>query len=319
MPTEMAQNALSSLSGNIEKAVIKIADDRLKDGQLVKQNAVKAQGGATSNTASLEANTKLVRLAARKAAETTAKLAKSIMSKLQQLHGDAAASMPEYQAAKKDLESANAIINGDAGAPEYDKVYVVQFNPSSLSLSSYAADSEVEIQDYQKNGNGITKGAVALHVELSVQLIFDRVVPTEAFTEDFLNYSPSAIVKRAGNAIIGAIAGEGGEVNSVQTQIEGFMAAMRNERTRRICFEWGKLSYAGVLRNVSGAYTMFDRYGKPVRGTVTLKLYLRDKNVSPTDMGYWESAYNKAFSSSNGIIGTTRPGQALGSVLGGLY
>lgn len=317
MASDIGANALSTLTGNVEKAVIRIADDRLRSDQLEKQKAVKANGGATSNSiTSIKANDKLPRLDAKKMAKDTMSKSAKLMAKLKNTLGEAAASNPQYQAAKSAYDNAAAIVGAQDSTPEYDKSFTVQFNPSTLTLSSFAADSDVEIQDFQKNGSGISKGGVELHVELSVQLIFDQMVLSKAFTSDLLNYSYSGLIKNVGGAVARSVSGA---PNSVQTNVEGFMAALRNERTRRIVFEWGRMKYAGILRNVNANYTMFDRLGCPVRAVVGMKLYLRDQGVTPTDQGYWEEAYNKAFGSAKGIITTKRAGQAVGSLIGGLY
>ncbi len=318
MASNIGANALATLTGNVEKAVIRIADDRLRSDQLKKQQAVRANGGATSNSiSSIKDTDKLARLAAKETAQKAMKLSGAIMTKLENSLGkEAAAASPQYQQAKRDYENAKKLVSGDEGAPEYDKTFIVQFNPSTLTLSSFAADSDVEIQDFQKEGGGISKGSVELHVELSVQLVFDQMKLRQSFTEDTLNYSYSALARNLGGMAVDAIQAN---PNSVQTNVEGFMAALRNERTRRICFEWGKMKYQGILRNVNANYTMFDRYGKPVRATVGLKLYLRDQTVTPSDQGYWEEAYNRAFGSATGIITTQRTGQKVGALVGGLY
>ena len=305
----ITDNLMATLTGNIEKAIIRIADDR-SPKELVKRAAVQANGTAASKNYSGD---KMDNLQANKA--NKARL-RSIRDQKANLKADSAA----YKALEEEEKALKEALAADSGNPVYDKWFEVQFNPSTLTLSSYAADDDVEIQDFKSGGGQISRGSVDLHVELSVQLIFDRMVNASCFSEDVLNYSPSGLVKNIGGAIARGVEGKSaGKPNSVQVMVEGLTAALRNEDTRRICFEWGKMSYAGILKTVNANYTMFDRQGRPVRAVVGLKLYLRDSSVTPTDQGYWEEAYEEAFGDNNGLITTKRAGQAAGSLLGGLF
>ena len=306
---DIVSNLTSTLTGNIEKAVIRIADDRAPT-QLVKRAAVQANGTAASKNYT---NDKMNNLATNKANKARLKAIHTQMANLKQ---DSAS----YKALAEEEKSLKQALAADSGNPVYDKSFEVQFNPSTLTLSSYAADDDVEIQDFRTGGGQISRGAVDLHVELGVQLIFDRMVNASAFSEDVLNYSYSGLAKNIGGAISRATEEKTvGQPNSVQVMVEGLTAALRDENTRRVCFEWGKMSYSGILKNVNANYTMFDREGRPVRAVVTLKLYLRDSSVTPTDQGYWEEAYEAAFGDNNGLITTKRAGQAAGSLIGGLF
>ncbi len=310
----LTDNLVSTLTGRIEKAVIRIADDR-KPKEIVVQAAVNAKGTAAG--AKYSANAKMNSL---KSVEMNKQRQKLVSEQMAQME---AAGQADTDAYKSLLAESRALADAEraaAGAPVYDKSFDVQFNPSTLTLTSYVADEDAEVQDYKHGKGQMTRGAGQIHVELGVQLIFDRLVNAAAFSEDVLNYSPSGLIKNLGGMAMRAIeAKTAGEPNSVQVMVEGLTAALRNERTRRICFEWGKMSYSGILKSINANYTMFDREGRPVRAVVSMKIYLRDQTVTPTDQGYWEQAFKKAFKKSGELTTTKSAGQAVGSLLGGLY
>ena len=303
-------NLTSTLTGNIEKAIIRIADDRMP-GKLVKRAAVAANGAGGGAIKDFSAPSKLNSLERYSSMQARSK---SLGKQMEGLRSDTAS----FNALAEEQKLLGDAMKADEANPVFDKAFVVQFNPSSLTLTSYASDDDVEIQDYGADKGQIKRGKVELHIDLGVQLIFDRLVNSQAFTEDLLNYSPSDLLKKGVEAGARNLTDryEGADL-SVQVMVEGFTAALRNERTRRICFEWGSLRYTGVLRNVNANYTMFDRQGRPVRATCSLKLYLRDYNITASDQGYWEYAYDRAFR-GDGLITTKRAGQAVGSFLGGL-
>ena len=192
------------------------------------------------------------------------------------------------------LPSVPGIFNSDG----YNREMTVQFNPSSLSIRSVGGDDDVQITNYTQDANGVSRGAVGLYVEFSVKLIFDQISNTAAFAQDMLTVSSSRAISSVTGAIGDALFG--GSQQSVQMIVESFIAAMRNESTRFICFEWGEFMYEGMLSRVNTAYKMFDINGNPIRAEVELVIYLVDQEVmSNKYTEYWYDAYYNAFIAGN--------------------
>ena len=265
------------LLGTVEKAIIRIADERPKEGENVNPRDCPAAGGGSGGggygfdpgmdvSANLDAANQL-------------------------------ASMPGP------VGEAGAMLSQDLqGTANYDKEFKVQFNPSSLHISGYVENESLNMDFSKKNKSDELKATgMELQLHMNVQLIFDQVSPRLAFNEDMTNISPSSIIKSAAAEIAGLIYSKNRRNNSVQTEVEGFLAATQSSRTKKIQFAWGEMAYSGILRNVNAKYTMFDMLGRPVRATVNLSIFLIDPNISRTDMGYWGKAYKKLFEA--GVMG----------------
>jgi hypothetical protein len=182
----------------------------------------------------------------------------------------------------------------------YNRSIPVQFNPTSLRISGRGGDDDVQINNYTQAGRGIGRGAMGFQIELSLNLIFDQVSNTAAFQQDMLTLSSSRAVSSAAN-IVNEVA-LGRKTQSVQVVVEAFIAALRSDKTRMLCFEWGEMMYEGMLRTVNTEYTMFDINGNPVRASVGLLLCL----IESTEDGlrdysnrYWYQAYYDAFIKGN--------------------
>jgi hypothetical protein len=182
----------------------------------------------------------------------------------------------------------------------YNRSIPVQFNPTSLRLSGHAGDDDVQITNFTQDGRGIGRGAMNLQIEMSLNLVFDQISNTAAFQQDMLTLSSSraisSVANIAGNMIFGS------KTQSVQVIVEAFIAALRSDKTRMVCFEWGEMMYEGMLRTVNTEYTMFDILGNPVRANVGLLLYLLESTedgLKDYSNRYWYKAYYDAFIKGN--------------------
>ena len=95
---------------------------------------------------------------------------------------------------------------------------------------------------------------------------------------------------------------------SVQQTVEAFIAIMRNENCRMVCFEWGDLKYEGSLRRLNTEYTMFDITGAPIRAKVRMSIYLvetSDSVLRDYSNGHWFDAYHEAFIMGNPLAETS--------------
>ncbi len=245
--------------GNIEKAIIVIEDNRA--GHPVMEDSVALQAGGSA--ASLGFGD-IVDGAVSSVESTVMTAAQDAMSKM----------------------SGN------------NKTFYVQFNPSELTLSGFGGgmstktDYSEGTKDPRDPSKGITFERVGARIAMNVNLIFDKVDPQDAFMADKLNTSTTAMVSGAAKAVKTAT---GRKDNSVQTEVEGFMAAIRSVYTRRITFYWGRLCYEGVLNRIAARYTMFNVNGQPIRAIVGLSLVCADENVSSKSMGRWQQQYYEAF------------------------
>ena len=185
------------------------------------------------------------------------------------------------------------------------KKFQVQFNPSDLQIEGYGGGRIANIaynnpDDKDKvSSSNVTMMPMPVYVKMSVKLLFDRMDPGDCFLSAKTNVSFSSDVTSV--------------VKGVQEEVEGLIAALRSPYTRCITFNWGEMSYEGVLNRVASQYTMFDSSGEPVRAVVQLSLICADETVSPNSLGSWQDAYNTAF--GGGSKSLVKTGQKLGSLL----
>ena len=284
---ETVVSKLKAFTGVIEKAKILIADDRLAPGQKpeeVPQTGFTLAGNGPSMGANMEM------------AKQTSKLK------------DADPSV---------MQGTQAMVNQLEANPNYNRTFEVQFNPSTLHISGYAEEETLHA-DYVSSSNdelNCQKG-MKTQITLDVQLIFDQISLRSAFLEDMLNISIDSIISSAAKSVALGLSKKDERKVTVQQEVEGFLSATRGPRTRRIQFAWNKLTYDGVLRNCSARYTMFDMAGQPIRAVVNLSLFLVDKNITSTNDGYWDKAFEKCWDPKN--LSETGPTSAYDNITRGL-
>lgn len=169
------------------------------------------------------------------------------------------------------------------------KKYVVRFNPSTLSLNAYGGGRVAKTSFDGGQGKIVYEGMEAT-IRFNVQLIFDAQSNEDCFMNDIADVKGN--IKKGVNVVKQ-------KRNSVQNQVEGFIAALRSPYTRRITFSWGKLAYIGVLTEVDAEYTMFSIHGRPVRAVVNLGMTCMDPSISKNNMGQWTKSYENAFSNKS--------------------
>ena len=190
------------------------------------------------------------------------------------------------------------------------KTYVVQFNPSTLSLQA-RGPGYMNVMAFDESGKTAGPSMQRVRVYFSVQLIIDQEDNFDCFLEDKMNLSPTQLAQ---NAIKGGmkLAGKGKEP-TVKDVVEGFIAAIRSPRTREVGFRWGKMYYHGELNQVRAQYVMFNRKGQPVRATIEIGIQCFNEDALPNKLGEWEAAYKKAFGA--GDLRSAGVGQKLGNIL----
>ena len=186
-----------------------------------------------------------------------------------------------------DLASA---VSGQAGQ---DKTFFVQFNPSSLQLySSNQPDLRAGLNNTNSDQNAVADSVTAPQVDLTVQLIFDKMNIYDAFMFD--KATSGASVTTATN--IATLASD--KTFTVQPYIEGLISALRNPYTQTMTFQWAHFSFTGRLRQLQANYTMFSVSGRPIRGVVQLRMK-QDRNTA--ELQKWKSQFETLLMQKNAL------------------
>lgn len=279
---EVLKNIGTGLVGLIEKAVIEIKDKRGMEVQI--EDPVPMRGsspvGALQISSAVSMN-----------AGGLSQTLQSTAGALTGFTGNTAASALGGAAAN--VVGAAASLAG--GNRESTKYFNVQFNPNELRLTGYGGGYSAKT-DFSGKGGGVSMDALKVRISMEVKLYFDKVDAQDAFMGDKINLAPSALVTGATKAVLSS---KGKEDFSVQTEVEGLMAALRSRYTREISFHWGSMCYTGVLNRVSAQYTMFNVQGQPIRAEVDLSLTCADQELNENALGYWQTYYDQAFKGQN--------------------
>lgn len=183
------------------------------------------------------------------------------------------------------------IQNLDEQSGSSTKRFKVLFNPNKLTLQAQGGGRVAKTNFAVQGKEGATKfeyGAMQPRIQVGVNLVFDEVEREDAFMAELVT-DP---LMELGTKVVNAARGK---KYSVQPQVEGFIAALRNPRTRNITFRWNKLCYSGVLNYLDANYTMFSTMGRPIRATVDLGINCVDEDLGEANMGIWAQHYKKAF------------------------
>lgn len=179
--------------------------------------------------------------------------------------------------------------------------FEVQFNPSTLSVSGFGG-GKVQITNFgskDSSDRGVSYEEASPQIEMSVQLVFDETDNFTAFPGDIMGLNVSNVANTAANMGLKALSGR----PSVQTTVEGFLGAIRNQYTRSVAFCWGRMLYFGYVNRVNTRYTLFNPSGKPVRATVDLNIVCADSAVNKESLGYWHEKYDEFFSADKSYKG----------------
>lgn len=190
------------------------------------------------------------------------------------------------------------------------KLFVVQFNPNELSVSAQGG-GRAQITDPTGN-KGITFEPMPPRIQVDVPLIFDNVYNQDAFMSDKFTLGATNLAKGAASAIT-----RQSSDYTIRTQVEGFIAALRNERTRKVAFTWSSLCYEGLLNSLDTTYTMFNPDGEPIRAVVNMTILCLEREImmlAPETMNPWRDMYQELFlnDSSSSYVHTA---QKVGNLL----
>ncbi len=285
--------------GLIERAVIEVID--IRDRKVIQTKAIRVVGGANSSSGGLGSSSFV----------NQGVLKDSLTSTL-------------GEGLIKGSELTDRMIKNIAD--KSTRYYSVKFNPNTLSLSGHSGGL-VQKMDYSEEGNqaiNYTQGDT--NIMLSVKLLFDQCDPQDAFFGDKVNPFPTSVLKGVAKAGLKA---KGVKQLTLQKEVEGFIAALRNKYTRIITFHWGDINYSGTLKSVRAVYNMFNINGEPIRAEVDLSIMCADDSeLSKAALQVWQQRYKNAFSkgsesfaySANNLTSYVDKGiNAIGSKLGGFF
>lgn len=199
----------------------------------------------------------------------------------------------------------SAVAKGLSGAGMSMRSHVlqVQYNPSSLTLQANAQPIPFTYL-MQNVDEGIPNQASRPPmVVLSVELVFDDMTPTDAFTMD-----KTRLVETVAAGVMSA--SKNGY--TVQPQTDGLVAAILRPETRLVTFRWADMAFTGHLIEVQADYTMFSTSGRPIRSKV--RMNIAQQVESDADIQYWKNALKKRFESGD-TQNLKSAGQAAGNLL----
>lgn len=163
-----------------------------------------------------------------------------------------------------DLKSAMSVMSANLDMLNMGKrTYIVSINPSSLSISAIGGGRFSKNNYSGGEGKSTTSDFSQMNtrIQLDVKLIFDN------------GYS-------------------------VKEDVEAFIAALREERTREVEFSWGKMLYCGIMNMVDVTYTMFSKAGRPVRAEMNVSMLCVDEGLAAGEESSWSKHYKDAFNES---------------------
>lgn len=171
------------------------------------------------------------------------------------------------------------------------KKFTVQFNPSSLQIIARGG-GRAPVSNYGTIGTNqagkIEYRALDPYVTVSFTLLFDATNNADAFMEERFTIGATSLAKNVATAVVG-------NEYTVRPQVEGFLAALRDEDHRTMIFQWGTLRYTGMLNAVSGRYTMFNTAGNPIRAEVQVSMLMGSAPKNSMDgasyLDYWKKRY----------------------------
>ncbi len=190
---------------------------------------------------------------------------------------------------------------GDVAEEDSQKRWIkfkVQFNPETLRL--YSANGRLQSMDRKDNGIGkLNIVNLSGKTKLSFELVFDDVDNIDAFMLENLTPNVGNVASKAGDMITHA----GGDGHSVKKQMDAFLSLLSTFETQQVVFCWAKMSFRGTLTSVGNTFTMFNKYGNPVRGVMRLEI---TQEMTPTnELKYedkmWDDAFYKRF--TEGSVG----------------
>lgn len=272
---ELAKNEAQGLVGNIAKAIL-VFPDSVGEVSL-EDTAAAAEFGMSTGMNRVSAVSNAMNM--KRVGLTKISAASANASQLTKKLDDVGSGMQNL----KDAVDSD-VIQG--------KRFTVQFNPASIQIVGRGG-GRAPISNYGSIGKDqagkIEYRALDPYITVSFSVLFDALNNADAFMEERFTLGATTLVKNVATAIVG-------HEYTVRPQVEGFLAALRDEDHRTMIFQWGSLRYTGVLNSVSARYTMFNTAGNPIRAEVNLGMlmggFARDSMDGRSYLDYWKQRYS---------------------------
>lgn len=182
------------------------------------------------------------------------------------------------------LENSSDFAADRAGAMGTDKIFYVQFNPSSLQMCSANISNQLRNtcsnSEHQSTANDTV---TAPRVELTTTLVFDKMNIYDAFMFDKMTTGVSATTATNLATMVT------GSTFTVQPYVEGLLSALRNPYTQSMTFQWADFSFTGRLSQLQATYKMFSVSGRPIRAEVQLRLR---QDLDSRDIQRWKTQFD---------------------------
>ena len=258
--TALGQNLLSSLTGNIPKAVLFVR----------KYEEVKATdpNGQEAKSADMT--------------EKARALQKDLLAKTKASLGGNTGTL--------DLSEYAAVGEKSGFVP-----LQVQYNPNSIYFDTIAGSQENLSKDPSNiMSTQLTQISADLVTNMAFQLIFDDMDVMDSFMLD------SSMISTGGAlSAIGKAAGIKKNEFTVKNEVEAIIACLLSPYTREVVFAWSDMVFYGQLFQVNAKYTMFNKRGNPVRATVEVTIQQGVDPESSAKGGVWDQAFDRAFGAAN--------------------
>lgn len=259
----IVQNILSSVTGNIPKAIL-----------CVKQRG----GGSTSETV---ANADALQ---KKLLQST----ESVLNGLSSSNNTAARTFSSITGGPQSALAGSGFL-----------ALEVQYNPSSIYMETEAG-KQVNYNGGNlgsRSANQIVQIDAPVSTTMRFELIFDDMNPQDAFMLENVAPTVGNVASEAGKIHKAKAGGY-----SVQAQIDGLMSLLAREDTRQVIFFWSRMCFRGEVTNVNSRYVMFNKAGNPIRGVVTLTILQGNDARFKYDEQYWDQAFTKAFGAAGADV-----------------
>ena len=176
---------------------------------------------------------------------------------------------------------------------------MVQYNPASLRMNTMGGRITKYTAVGNETPNSIQNTDKETSTYLSVQLVFEDINNADAFGKS--TFSDATVnasnVAEVGMSVATNMFTEG---YSIRRKTEGLMSLLMMKRTRQVIFVWNNMFFHGELLSVDINYTMFNKMGNPIKGTVDLQIQQSNANATfASDLEYWNEVFEKAFDKSS--------------------
>ena len=272
---ESIKSDAGGLVGNIAKAVLVFPDSV---GEVSLEDTVAASGFGMS-----------VGMGRVAAVSTAMNLKNAGLSRISSAAANASKLTGALDAVGTDAGSlADALESGAVSG----KKFTVQFNPASIQIIGRGG-GRAPISNYGSIGKDqpgkIEYRALDPYITVQFTVMFDATNHADAFMEERFTMGATTLVKNIATAAAG-------KEYTVRLQVEGFLAAVRDEDHRTMIFQWGSLRYTGILNAVSGRYTMFNTAGNPIRAELQIGMLMGGASQDSIDgrsyLDYWKKRYS---------------------------